>query len=82
MALKMAHRRVDRTAEPELKNLIDEAERQLTEALQELRELARGLHPSVLADEGLAAALDSFQRALAGTGASVRRAARATAESR
>jgi signal transduction histidine kinase len=60
MALKMAHRRVDRTAEPELENLIVEAERQLTEALQELRELARGLNPSVLADEGLAAALDSL----------------------
>jgi signal transduction histidine kinase len=60
MALKMAHRRIDRTGDHELEELIAEAERQLREALQELRELARGLHPSVLADEGLAAALDSL----------------------
>jgi signal transduction histidine kinase len=60
MALKMAHRRIDRSGEAELEELIVEAERQLADALQELRELGRGLHPSVLADEGLAAALDSL----------------------
>src|SRR5207244_526888 len=33
---------------------------ELALALQELRELARGLHPAVLADRGLAPALDSL----------------------
>jgi signal transduction histidine kinase len=56
----MAHRRIDGNAEHELEELIVEAEQQLEDALRELRELARGLHPSVLADEGLAAALDSL----------------------
>jgi signal transduction histidine kinase len=37
--------------------LLAEAERELQEALHELRELARGIHPAILADAGLAAAL-------------------------
>ncbi len=36
---------------------IDHARRQLSQALVELREMARGIHPSILTDEGLEAAL-------------------------
>jgi|SRR5829696_3124880 len=39
---------------------VEEARRELDQALEELRELARGLHPSVLTDRGLAAALESL----------------------
>jgi signal transduction histidine kinase len=37
--------------------LLDEALGELSEATSELRELARGIHPAVLTDRGLAAAL-------------------------
>jgi signal transduction histidine kinase len=37
-----------------------EASRQLALAIDELREVARGIYPSVLADEGLAAAVESL----------------------
>jgi signal transduction histidine kinase len=40
--------------------LLDEADGELRAALDELRELARGIHPAVLTDEGLAAALKSL----------------------
>jgi signal transduction histidine kinase len=36
--------------------LLGEAEQELAHALQELRELARGIHPAILTDQGLAAA--------------------------
>ena len=40
------------------------AREELTQALEELRELARGIHPALLTDRGLAVALDSLvQRA-------------------
>jgi signal transduction histidine kinase len=37
--------------------LLDDTEREVQSALQELRELARGIHPAVLTDHGLAAAV-------------------------
>jgi signal transduction histidine kinase len=37
--------------------LLDETEQELQQALTELRELARGIHPAVLTDQGLDAAL-------------------------
>ncbi len=40
--------------------LLDESSRELDEALAELRELARGLHPAILTDRGLSPALDSL----------------------
>jgi signal transduction histidine kinase len=39
---------------------IDEATTELQAAVDDLRELARGLHPAMLSDEGLAAALQSL----------------------
>lgn len=40
--------------------LVAEAGRELALALEELREVAHGIYPSVLADEGLAAAIESL----------------------
>ena len=40
--------------------LLDEATRELSGATEELRELARGIHPPVLADRGLVAALEAL----------------------
>ncbi len=42
------------------KSLLDETEHELQAALRELRELARGIHPAVLTDQGLAAALQTL----------------------
>jgi signal transduction histidine kinase len=44
--------------DPELSRMVDDALNELTVALAELRELAQGVHPSVLVDHGLAAALE------------------------
>jgi signal transduction histidine kinase len=41
-------------------DLLDEAEDELRAALDELRELARGIHPAILSDQGLSAALQSL----------------------
>jgi len=41
----------------DLTQAVDKARRQLAEALAELREMARGIHPSMLTEEGLEAAL-------------------------
>jgi signal transduction histidine kinase len=41
-------------------DLLAEAEDELRAALDELRELARGIHPAILTDQGLAAALRSL----------------------
>ncbi len=40
--------------------IIADARRELSEALEELRELARGIHPAVLTDRGLAVALEGL----------------------
>lgn len=45
---------------PEAKAVIDEAHRQAKEAIEELNSLVRGLHPAVLEDRGLDAALSGI----------------------
>jgi signal transduction histidine kinase len=45
-----------RTTDDDARALLAEAEQELSHALQELRELARGIHPAILSDQGLAAA--------------------------
>jgi signal transduction histidine kinase len=40
--------------------LLDEARRELDRSLRELRELARGIHPAVVTERGLGAALDGL----------------------
>src|SRR5262249_50769210 len=53
MALQLLRPHVDEDGEP----LLAETEHELQEALAELRELARGIHPAVLTDQGLDAAV-------------------------
>src|SRR5262249_26997021 len=40
------------------KELVDHARAELDQAIEELRELARGIHPAVLTERGLAAAVE------------------------
>jgi PAS domain S-box-containing protein len=59
--VRLAARRAD---DPELRTMLDAAGDELALALEELRELARGLHPAILSDHGLRAAVEALaQRA-------------------
>lgn len=59
MTLRLARGKLE--SEPELSGeLLDEAMGELAAATGELRELARGIHPAVLSDRGLAAALSGL----------------------
>jgi signal transduction histidine kinase len=49
-----------RTSDPELQPLVDGLSARLTAALEELRTLARGIHPAILTDRGLGAALSDL----------------------
>jgi signal transduction histidine kinase len=51
---------VNPAAEPELARTLEFAVEELDEGMGELRSLARGLHPSILTDEGLVAALGAL----------------------
>jgi signal transduction histidine kinase len=53
--LRQANRRAD--ADAELARILGEANLELEEGLRDLRALARGIHPTALADGGLAAAV-------------------------
>jgi PAS domain S-box-containing protein len=44
----------------ETRKLLEQASTELAQALAELRELARGIHPAVLSDRGLGAALEAL----------------------
>jgi signal transduction histidine kinase len=59
LALGMARSRAS-GADPELESLIDSATKEAREALIELRELARGIHPAVLTETGLAGAIQAL----------------------
>jgi signal transduction histidine kinase len=57
VALALSLRMVTRTAEPATAAAIEECIGELNTALEELRELARGIHPVVLTERGLEPAL-------------------------
>jgi signal transduction histidine kinase len=59
MNLKLARSRVDDDPS-EAGKLLDEATAELEQATAELRELARGIHPGLLADRGLVPALEAL----------------------
>jgi signal transduction histidine kinase len=46
--------------QPELVPLVDSLSERLASALAELRELARGIHPTILTDQGLAPAIEAL----------------------
>ena len=67
LALGMARDRAA-GADPELESLIESARKEAKEALIELRELARGIHPAVLTETGLAGAIQALaERSLVAT---------------
>jgi signal transduction histidine kinase len=49
-----------RATDPEQAAVLDRAQEELQASLRELRDLARGIHPAVLTDRGLAPALDAL----------------------
>jgi signal transduction histidine kinase len=59
VGVRLARRQLA-AGDPELDAELESAERELHAAVADLRELAHGLFPSVLADEGLAAALEAL----------------------
>ena len=67
LALGMARDRAA-GADPELESLIESAGKEAREALVELRELARGIHPAVLTETGLSGAIQALaERSLVAT---------------
>ena len=60
LSLRLARLGLGTQADPSLLARIDVAEGELRTALAELREVAHGIFPAVLADEGLAAALEAL----------------------
>ena len=59
MTLGLADSRLDRDP-PAARSLLDEARASLTDALRELRELSQGIHPGILNERGLRAALEEL----------------------
>jgi signal transduction histidine kinase len=59
LALRMAQGNLESDAEA-ARRLLEGASDELAQALEELRELARGLHPAILSDRGLGPALESL----------------------
>jgi signal transduction histidine kinase len=51
-------------AEPSMRQLMDQARTELRRALKDLRDLARGIHPAVLEQVGLAAAVEAVSESL------------------
>jgi signal transduction histidine kinase len=60
LQLRRGQRRLAEADEPEADRLLAAVADELQAAIDELRELARGVHPAILVEEGLAAALDSL----------------------
>ena len=60
MSLGMAEQKLDAAEPAEARELLAEARAGAEHALRELRDLARGIHPPVLADRGLEAAVRSL----------------------
>jgi signal transduction histidine kinase len=60
LQLRSAERRLGEEADPELERIIAETVDELQAAVDELRALARGVHPAILTEEGLAGALESL----------------------
>jgi PAS domain S-box-containing protein len=59
LALRLAQAKLERDPK-EATKLLGSASDELAQALEELRELARGIHPAVLSDRGLSAALEAL----------------------
>jgi signal transduction histidine kinase len=62
LELRAAQKRLGGQLDPDTEAVIEGAVGELQLAVSELRELAAGVHPSVLTEDGLAAALESLAR--------------------
>jgi signal transduction histidine kinase len=60
LALRLARVQPGADADPNLTALLDQADARLRAAIGELRELAHGIYPAVLTEEGLAAAVEAL----------------------
>src|SRR5262249_37656928 len=60
LGIGMALQLLRSSGDPEAQRLLDETQAEVQAALAELRELARGIHPAVLTDHGLGAAVPSL----------------------
>ena len=60
LELRGAQRRLGDDPDPEIERLLAASVAELQAAVGDLRELARGVHPAVLTEEGIAAALESL----------------------
>jgi signal transduction histidine kinase len=60
LALRLVRAQLGPDADRQLVARLDEAQVELQRAVAELRELAHGIHPAVLSDEGLAAAVEAL----------------------
>jgi signal transduction histidine kinase len=58
--LRSAQQRLKDNSDPEVDRLLAATVEELKVAVEELRELARGVHPAILTEDGLAAALESL----------------------
>jgi signal transduction histidine kinase len=63
LALRLARTRLGRDPDLALAERIDQAEAELRAALADLRELAQGIYPVILAEEGLSAAVEALAEA-------------------
>ena len=59
LAIGMARSKLASGAVSDVENLLRQASHEATSAIKELRELARGLHPAILSEVGLVAAVES-----------------------
>ena len=59
-ALRFARSQTSRTLDPDRLGRIERAEQEVQQSIDDLRELARGIYPAILADEGLASALGTY----------------------
>jgi len=60
LALRLTRARLSACADSDLRALLDRADERLSAAIGELRELAHGIYPAALAEEGLAAAVEAL----------------------
>ncbi len=60
LQLRSVQRRLGTEADAEVERLLEATVNELQVAIDELRELARGVHPAILTEDGLGAALESL----------------------
>ena len=60
LALRLAETRLGDGADPAVRDVLAQGVKDLGEAIDELRDLARGVHPAILGESGLVAAIESL----------------------